>query len=526
MAAVCLAVAALTADAVDGARAASPSGGTMIFARRADSLFLDPVLNDANVDIWVLVNLYDTLILPTTDGKGLTPGLATEWHASADGKTFTLKLRPGVKFSDGTPLTAADVVWSLKRAANPKEGIWSFLLASVDDVSAQGDDTIVLKLKNPDPSLPAALATFNSGILPKAKFEAMAGATDDDKAKAFAEHPVGAGPFMLTDWKRGSSMTLKRNPYYWNKDESGVQLPYLDEIQFVIIPDDATRILKLRAGEVDGAEFIPYERVAELKADPKIDMVLFPSTQVNYLTVNDRPKLADGTPNPLSDERVRQALNYAINKKALIQIITHGIGTPMHSFMSKTTPLYADQGELYPHDLKKAKALLDEAGHGGGMTLTILALAGSADDLAISAAIQQMWGQAGVKVKIEQVDNATLDDRYHKGAYQIRTSYWTNDINDPNEITSYFAYYPNNQNQFSGWDSKEADALFEKSQSESDPAKRAAEYAEIQKIYAKAAPIFFLYESPYPEALRKGVVTGFVQTPLGDQIFVRAAVKK
>ena len=511
--------------AVTAAEAAGPRGGTMIYARRADSLFLDPVLNDANVDIWVLTNLYDTLIIPSNDGKSLTPGLATAWKASDDGKTFTLTLRPGTKFSDGSPITAEDVVWSLTRAANPKEGIWNFLLASVDKVEAKGDDTIVLSLKNPDPSLPAALATFNAAILPKKLFEAAPGATDDDKAKAFAEHPVGSGPFMLTEWKRGSTMTISRNPYYWADGEDGKKLPYLDAVQFPIIPEDATRILKLRAGEVDGAEFIPFARVAELQKDPAINMVLYPSTEVSYLTVNDRPKLADGSDNPLNNVKVRQALNYAINKKALIQIVTHGIGTPMHSFMSDTTPLFADQGEAYPYDVAKAKALLAAAGFANGMSLSTLALAGSADEVTTVSAIQQMWSQVGVKLAIEQVDNATLDARYHKPDFQIRSGDWTNDINDPNEITSYFAYYPNIENQHSGWQSKETDALYEKSQSESDPAKRAAEYAQIQKVYMQEAPIFFLYQSPYPVALSKKV-DGFWQTPLGNNIFVRATVAK
>jgi peptide/nickel transport system substrate-binding protein len=508
------------------ADAAGPRGGTLVYARRADSLFLDPVLNDANVDIWILTNLYDTLIIPSNDGNGLTPGLATAWTVSADGKTFTLTLRQGVKFADGSPLTADDVVWSLRRAANPKEGIWSFLLASIDTVASPSADTVVLGLKNPDPSLPAALATFNAAILPSKLFEAAPGATDDDKAKAFAEHPVGTGPFVLASWQRGTSMTLKRNPYYWGRDEDGQALPYLDAVEFPIIPEDATRILKLRAGEIDGAEFIPYARVAELKADPAIDMELYPSTQVNYLTVNARPKLLNGGTNPLNDARVRQALNHAINKKALIQIITHGIGTPQHSFMAKTTPLFADQGELYPYDPAKAKALLADAGYPGGMTLTTLALAGSADELGEVSAVQQMWSQVGVKLTIEQVDNATLNDRYHKADFQIRAGLWTNDINDPNEITSYFAYYPNIENQHSGWQSKEADALYEQSQSEADPARRRQQYARIQEIYAQAAPVFFLFESPYPVALRKGVVDGFWQTPLGNNIFVRATVKK
>ncbi len=507
------------------AEAAGPRGGTMIYARRADSLFLDPVLNDANVDIWILTNLYDTLITPANDGKSLTPGLATEWHASADGKTFTLKLRPGTKFADGSPITADDVVWSLTRASDQKEGIWSFLLISVDKVAAQGDDTIVLSLKNPDPSLPAALATFNAAIMPKKLVLASPGATLDDKAKAFAEHPIGSGPFVLSDWKRGSSMTIKRNPYYWADGEDGKKLPYLDEVDFPVIPEDSTRILKLKAGEIDGTEFIPYARVAELQKDATVNMVLYPSTEVSYLTVNDRPKLADGSDNPLSNVKVRQALNYGINKAALIQIVTHGIGTPMHSFMSDTTPLFADQGAAYPYDKAKAKALLAEAGFPNGISVSSLALAGSGDEITTISAIQQMWAQIGVKLTIEQVDNATLDARYHKPDFQMRTGVWTNDINDPNEITSYFAYYPNIENQHSGWDNKQADSLYEKSQSETDPAKRADEYAQIQKIYMAEAPIFFLYQSPYPVALSKKV-DGFWQTPLGNNIFVRATVAK
>jgi peptide/nickel transport system substrate-binding protein len=505
---------------------AATRGGTMIYARRADSLFLDPVLNDANVDIWILTNIYDTLIIPTNDGKGLTPGLATSWVMSPDGKTFTLRLRPGVKFSDGTPLSINDVVWSLQRAANPQAGIWNFLLSSIADVSARGSDTVVLALKHPDPSLPAALATFNASILPKAKFDTSPGTTDQDKATAFAEHPIGTGPFMLSDWSRGSSMTLKRNPHYWQKDESGKQLPYLDAVQFQIIPDDATRILKLRAGEVDGAEFIPYARVKELQADQKIDMQLFPSTAVTYITANDRATLPDGSKNLLNDVRVRQALNYAISKPAMIQIVTDGIGTPMRSYMARTTPLFADGGDLYPYNLEKAKSLLKEAGYADGFPLTIMTIAGSADSVGIASAAQQMWSQIGVRLKIEQMDNATLVAHYRKGDFQLRTGAWTNDINDPNEITSYFTYYPNIQNQHSGWDSRETDALFAQSQSEMDQAIRAKEYAEIQANYVAAAPIIFLYESPYPVALRKGVVEGFWQTPLGNNIFVRASVKK
>src|ERR1700750_1274551 len=154
------AVAALLALAVPAW--AVERGGELVYGRYADSLFLDPVLNDANVDIWILTNLYDTLLQPTADGKGINPGLATEYKVADDGLTFTLTLRKGIKFSDGSDITVDDVKWSLDRAKNPKEGTWNFLLDSVDPIEAKGDDTIIVHLKHPDPSIPAALATFNT----------------------------------------------------------------------------------------------------------------------------------------------------------------------------------------------------------------------------------------------------------------------------------------------------------------------------------------------------------------------------
>ncbi|MDT7952151.1 MAG: ABC transporter substrate-binding protein, partial [Acetobacteraceae bacterium] len=258
--------AALTASLLCGtslSAAAIERGGTMTYGRYADSLFLDPVLTDANVDIWIMSNLYDTLILPSADGKSLEPGLASKWTVSPDGKTITFTLRSEIEFSDGSPITPEDVKFSLERAANPKNGIWGFLLGAVGSVEITGKDSVVLNLKNPDPAILQALSMFNSAILPQKAFEAAAGTSDEQKAKAYSQHPISSGPFVLQSWDRGSSMKLVRNPHYWAKGEDGKALPYLDGIDFLVIPDDATRILKLTSGGLDGAEFIPYARVDE-----------------------------------------------------------------------------------------------------------------------------------------------------------------------------------------------------------------------------------------------------------------------
>ena len=166
-----------------------------------------------------------------------------------------------------------------------------------------------------------------------------------------------------------------------------------------------------------------------------------------------------------------------------------------------------------------------EAGYPNGFEITGLALAGSADDAAKFAILQQLWSQIGVRLKIEPLEAATRLARYNAGDFQLRTSLWTNDINDPNEITSILAYYPTRQAGRSGWEDKRIGELFEKSQEELDPAKRKAEYQEIQERYAAGAPIIFGMDVPYPVAMRK-VVKGFVQIPLGNNIFASTYIEK
>ncbi len=515
-----LSIAAFTSALILGghsAVSAQERGGVMTYGRYTDCLFLDPVLNDANVDIWILTNIYETLINPTDDGLGLEPGLATEWALSDAGDVVTLKLREGVKFSDGTAMTDDDVVWSLNRAKSPDNGIWNFMLASVDTVTATAPGTIELKLKYPDPTILSALSVFNSAIMPKATFEASAGATDAEKAQEFAKKPIGTGPFMLDSWDRGASMKLLKNPNYWDNGADGQPLPYLDGLTFEIIPDDATRILKLQSGDIDGAEFIPFARVAELKADANIKMELFPGTRVWDIIINVRPELG-GNPNPLSDEKVRQAMNYAANKEALVQVVTFGVGTPLSSFMSTTTPMHSGDGPLFPYDLEKAKALMAESGFPDGFKTSILTIAGNQDDLGITTALQQMWAAIGIELEIKQVDNASRTEQYRAGTFDMRTGGWTNDIADASQITSYFAYSPTIDALHSGWKNAEVDELFEASQKEMDVAKRTAQFARIQEIFNVSGPTIALYETPYPVALGSKV-NGFVQIPLGNNIF-------
>lgn len=501
------------------ARAATPlRGGRFIYARSADSLQLDPVFTDSNTDIWVMNSIYDTLLLPGPEGKGFVPGLATSWTMAADGASLLLTLREGVRFSDGAPLEAEDVKWSLDRARDPQNGPWTDLVSAIGAVEVAGPASIVLKLKHPDPTLLAALATFNTAILPRRPFEATPGANMLEKTKAFAEHPIGTGPFVLKDWQRGQRMLLARNPLHWRRDAAGEALPYVDELEFQIIPDDATRILKLKAGEVHGTEFVPFTRVAELKADPAIRMELWPSTATTFLSFNIRPALNDGAANPLSNLKFRLALNYAVDKDAVIAITTRGLGKPMHSFMPASLPLFLDQGPLYPYDPAKAKAVLAESGIPSGVELACMAVSGNQVQLSNLTAVQQMWGKMGVKLKIDQQDSASLIRRYRANDFQMRAAGWTSDIADPGQVTMRFAYSPNIQALRSGWESPRLNELYVAAMQEMDVAKRRAQFKEIQEIFTQAATIVPLYETPYTVAFRTNA-HGFVQLPLGNNLF-------
>jgi peptide/nickel transport system substrate-binding protein len=504
---------------------AATRGGTLTFARAADSLMLDPVKTEQNADIWISLNIYETLLQPSADGKSIVPALAESYAMAADGKTITIKLRAGLKFGDGSPIGVSDVKWSLDRARGKESGgEFGFMLESIAGIETSGTDTVTITLARPDPAILQALATFNAGIMPEKLFMAAPGADLNAKAKAFAEKPVGSGPFMMGSWTRNSEMILVRNPYYWKDGADGKKLPYLDRVRFVIIPDDATRILKLKAGEIDATEFVPFSRVAELKADRKLSMILFPSAKVVYLNMNNRPTFKDGSKNPMADVRVRQALNYATDKDAINQVMSYGNGKPAQTYMPTSTPHAYTGGVPYPYNPGKAKALLADAGYPNGFEVSCMALAGNVDDVAQLSALQQMWGQVGVRVKIEQLESATRLARFRAFDYQMRTSLWTNDINDPSQITSYFAYFPTVQSNRSGYRNMALEESFLKSQSELDVAKRAELYKDVQQRYIADAPIIFLLEVPYPVAT-SAKVKDFLQIPLGNNIFVNAYIE-
>ncbi|MGI9254528.1 MAG: ABC transporter substrate-binding protein, partial [Thermomicrobiales bacterium] len=488
--------------------AGAKSGGTLRFGRLADSNNLDPVTNDGNVNIWILTNIYDTLVRVGLDGASLEPALAESWTMSDDGLVYTFTLRSGVMFSDGTPMTSKDVKFSWVRAANDPNQIWTFTLTAlgrdadgqVEGIETPDDATVVVTLPQPWAPFLSDVAMFNMSVVS----EAFAG---KDEAK-LVDQAMGTGPFALKEWKKGESITLVKNPNYW---EAG--LPYLDQVDVMIVPDDNARVLQLQGGELDAMGDVPSSRLAELGADANLKVLAFPSTFSQYVTINNREA-------PLDDVHARRALQYATDKQTLIDVVLFGQGEVATTFMPKGSLFWNETLEGFPYDVEKAKAELAQSKTPDGFAFELQTVAGSDDQTMLATALKDMWSQIGVDVTIAPTESGVVNDNYNAHSFQAMINSWTNDIIDPDELVSY-AILPESSEAFqTGWTDVEAVDLARKGAGEPDDAKRKEIYYRIQEIYNEQSPMILLYHKPYLVVTTSNV-HNMQQPPTGQWVWGR-----
>ena len=458
------------------------------------------------------MNIYDQLVRVGADGISLVPGLAESWEVSDDGITYTFHLRPNVLFSDGTPLTSADVIYSYVRAANDPEQHWTFTLTAlkrdadgqVEGISAPDDTTVVVELAQPWAPFLSDTAMFNLSIVSKAFAEGQ--------EERLTQECMGTGPFALKEWAKGEHLTLVKNTNYW---EEG--LPLLDEVVVNLVPDDNARILQLQGGELDGMKDVPSSRVPELQLDPNLKTYQFPSTETRYITLNIREA-------PLNDVHARRALQHATDRQTLVDVVLFGIGLPATSFMPKGALYWNDTLEPYAYDPIKAQEELAQSATPNGFPLEIKILAGSADDQTLATALKDMWGQIGVELTITPVESGVQFEDYQNHNFQAMTNYWTNDIIDPDELVAY-AVLPESSEAFqTGWANTEAQDLARQGASEIDSAKREEIYFRIQELFNEESPMIALYYKPYVDVTTVGV-HNFNHPPTGQYVFTKTWIE-
>ncbi len=470
-------------------------GGNLIFAAVQDAQSMNNTTVFDNNSIWIFEQIFQPLYTVTNDGKGVMPWLATSYTMSADKKTYTFTLRPGVKFSNGKPMTSADVKFSIDQNRKATQG-WAYLdsaIASVDDPSPQ---TVVIHLKFPWAPLLADLSIFANGIVPNNY--------DGQTETQFYTHPIGTGPFMWDYWHKGQALKLVRNPYYWQKG-----LPYLNSVTWTDVPSDNTRELQLKGGQAQIDQTPAWSTVASLKSTPGVNMFLFPSTQTNYLAFNELVK-------PFQDVHVRRAISLAINREALVKAVLFGNGKPANSLFPPQVPFYQAATPGLQLSTAAAKAEMAKSSVPHGFSTTILIPSGNSDYLTISTIIQSELKPLGIKVNIQQLDPNTANTDFQNQKYDMSLTLWTMDIPDPDELAT-FAVDPKSgaKSFFTSYDNPTVVKDTHAAEVTTVPAQRQVLYNVVQAQSAADAFMAFLYYSPYPYATTSNV-HGFFVTPLGN----------
>jgi peptide/nickel transport system substrate-binding protein len=476
------------------AGASSPKrGGDLTFARTADPQTIDPSAAIDTESIWTVLCLYDCLYDVTASGHSEIPWLATSYELSSDQLTWTFHLRSGVKFSDGRPLDSTDVRYTLERAL---KGPNAYILSAVNAIDTPNASTVVLHTSHPWGPLAGDMSMYSNAILPNE----LRGMTD----AAFFNHPIGTGPFVMESWTKGQQMVLKRNPHYWQEGK-----PHLDSVTFLTIPDDNTRLVQLKGGQIDIMEAPPYSSVSALQSTPGVVVDLFKSTAVSSIGMSEKKP-------QYQDLHVRRAISYAIDRVSIINDVLFGHGTPAASFFAPTWAYYyADTPKLW-YDTDKAKKEISLSKYPKGFKTTYAVAAGDELNGTIAQIVQSNLKVIGIDVAIQSYDPSTLASLVSTGNYDMSPAIGTLDISDPDENVpaAVGEAYGGIYDAYTWYNNPELLKLVHQSENTIAPAARAKIYNEIQTMTAEACPFVMLYYSPFPYA-EQTTVKGFDIPPTG-----------
>jgi 4-phytase/acid phosphatase/peptide/nickel transport system substrate-binding protein len=420
--------------------------------------------------------IFDTLVGLDDNGKPV-PKLAVSWTPSDDFKTWTFKLRQGVKFHDGTPFNAEAFKANFDRQKDPANKCrCAFYIAAVKDVQAPEEYTVVYNLTDPSVNFPAILTIQSSN---NAVQSPTAWKTKGDD---YNRNPVGTGPYILKSWTAGDRMVLEKNPDYWNKGH-----PYLDRIVLKPLPDAQSRFASLQSGEADIVWDDEYDadNIERAQKDSKMKVHTYAGSGAAVYAFNTK------TP-PFDDVRVRQALVMALDRKKMSQAITNGLArTATNPYGDGSWVKCKDDGAL-PEDLEKAKALLKDYGKPVDFKMLVTATPRGRN---IGQVLQQFWKRAGANMEIEQVDQATIVPRAFMRQFQL-TPWRIVDLADP-DVQMYANFHTGSPVALANYSNPELDKLLEDARTSPDQAKRIEDYCAVSRHINKEAIWFWTFQNTY-----------------------------
>ena len=494
-----------------GSEGESTEEKLLIFGRGGDSVSLDPITVTDGESFKVTKNVFDTLVNFGEQDTEIEAGLASKWEPSEDGLTYTFTLQEGVKFHDDTDFNAEAVVKNFERWAAGDADQFPYYASMfggfgddeghvIESVTATGDYEVEIKLKRPQAPFLKNLAMSPFGIASPTAFEAA--------GETFGDNPVGTGPFKFVEWKRNDSVTIEKFDDYWVDGE-----PKLDKVVFRSIPDNSARLNALLSGEIDLADGITPSDGETIEGNPDLQLYERPSMNVGYLGLTV-------TREPFDDPKVRQAMNHAIDKQAIVDAFFEGRGEVAKNPMPPVISGYNDDIEGYEYDPEKAKELLAEAGLEDGFEMELYAMPVPRpympDGQKVAEAIQSNLADVGITANIVSFEWATYLEKAANGEADAFLLGWTGDNGDADNFLYVLLDQDNiGSNNYTYYENQELHDIFIEAQTEVDETARNEMYMEAQEIIHEDAPWVPLAHSTPLLAGGKNVVN-FKAHPTGS----------
>ena len=454
------------AGKTEGSAAAGSSDGIIRAAMKADITSLDPHDHNDVQSSYVTRHIYSNLVR-VNENNEVVGDLAESWDY-ADDTTVNFKLKEGVTFSDGTPLTAEDVKFSLERLkASAKVG---HLAAMIDSVEVVDDLNFIIHMNQPSNALLTSLAHSGGAIMCKSYVEKL-----ESEGKKVADAPMGSGPYTFVSWMPGSSVELKKNPNYFDEERAAKN----EGIILKAISEETSRTIAVENGEVDLLLDVGSNDAQKIRDNENLALDEYESSQIEMMNLNTSKA-------PFDNVLVRQAMNYAINKEDVLIVAINGEGTTVDGYLAPGAIGYKDTAVKYEYNPEKAKELLAEAGYADGFTFTAYL---SNDTRARSAtAVQANLQQIGITMNIEQMEASTFFEKTGNGEHDACFSGWVANAEPDNTYRPLFmstnagaggnrAFYKN----------PDVDALIDDAATNRDEAKVDEDYKEITKTISEDA---------------------------------------
>jgi len=471
--------------ACGGGGESAPSRKTIIDSRDTyDPRSLDPALSTDVPTGRAVAYVFDGLTRFTPDAK-VVPGLAKSWDVSADGITYTFHLRSGVKFHDGRPFTANNVVASFQRVLDPAtkggrgwplypikgaEDYAASKAKTISGMAAPNDSTVVITLKEPFSIFPKLLAMPVTSVIP------------GNPSADFGQKPIGTGPWKFVEWRHDDYLRFAKNPDYFDG------APKTDSLMARIIPEMSTATAEFEAGNVDVLN-VPDEAGKSWQADPGKKKLLSsaPALRFWYVAINT-------TRGPLSDVRVRQALNYAVDVNTMLSQVMAGRGSVANGVIPPTLGGAEPSRKGYPHDVNKAKQLLAAAGHPNGIDVELWS-ATTDQSPRVAQTIQANLAEAGIRAKIVQRDASSMREAARKGQTDLALKEWWADYPDAENFLYPLLHSKNKGvgGNVSFYSNPHFDALVDQAHHEQDESKRNSLYTQADQIEFNDAPMIYLF---------------------------------